>query len=187
MDGRPINVKASMVRTRLGHDVERRPARPDSVISLSTSTKCRAPLKRDSQDARHWHTEAYYSPAYERLLIYVSYLSGGYWVDRHSGQSRYRECRSGSWTSFMAASRIGSRRELSDGRRPLRGVRHRAEAARTRQVEMVCSHDRHVRLGMQSRRRPYPDDWCSPNGDSVAFAIDLPSQSSHRALASSRR
>jgi len=83
----------------------------------------------------------------------------------------------------MAASRIGSRRELSDGRRPLRGVRHRAEAARTRQVEMVCSHDRHVRLGMQSRRRPYPDDWCSPNGDSVAFAIDLPSQSSHRALA----
>jgi len=27
-----------------------------------------------------------------------------------------------SWRSFMGASRIGSRRELSDRRRPLRGV-----------------------------------------------------------------
>jgi hypothetical protein len=54
----------------------------------------------------------------------------------------------------MAVSRIGSRRDLSEGRRPLRRVRHRAEAARTRQVEMVCAYDgrtcRHVRLGMQS-------------------------------------
>jgi hypothetical protein len=43
--------------------------------------------------------------------------------------------------SSLAASRIGSRRDLPEGRRPLRGVRHRAEAARTRQVEMVCSYD----------------------------------------------
>jgi hypothetical protein len=59
---------------------------------------------------------------------------------------------SGSWTSSMAASRIGSQRDLSDGRRPLRGVRHRAEAARMQQVETVCSYDRrtcrHVRLGI---------------------------------------
>jgi hypothetical protein len=63
---------------------------------------------------------------------------------------------SGCWTSSIAASRIGSQRDPSDGRGPLRGVRHRTEAARTRQVEMVCSYERrtyrHVRLGMQSRR-----------------------------------
>lgn len=63
----------------------------------------------------------------------------------------------GYWTSSMAASQLGSRRDLSDGQRPLRGVRHRAEAARSWQVEMVCSCDRrtcrHGWLGMQSRRR----------------------------------
>ena len=63
----------------------------------------------------------------------------------------------GCRTSSMAASLMGSRRDLSDGRRPLRGVRGCAEAARTHQVEMVCSCDRracrHVRIGMQSRQR----------------------------------
>jgi hypothetical protein len=49
---------------------------------------------------------------------------------------------SGSWTSFMATSRTGSRRELSDRRRPLRGVRHRAEAARTWQMEKVSNAGR---------------------------------------------
>ena len=61
----------------------------------------------------------------------------------------------GCWASSMAASRIGSQRDLS-GRRSLRDVRHRAEAARTQQVEMVCSYDRrtyrHVRFGARSRR-----------------------------------
>jgi hypothetical protein len=65
----------------------------------------------------------------------------------------------------MAAFRIGSRRDLSYGRRPLRSVRHRAEAARTRQVKMVCSYDRrtcrHGRLGMQSRRRQIQSGACA--------------------------
>jgi hypothetical protein len=37
--------------------------------------------------------------------------------------------------------RTGSPRELPAGRRPLRGVRHRAEAARTQQVEVIRSYD----------------------------------------------
>lgn len=50
---------------------------------------------------------------------------------------------------------IGSRRDLPGARRPLRGIRYRAEAAWSGQVEVVCSQDRracaHVRFGLQSR------------------------------------
>jgi hypothetical protein len=45
-------------------------------------------------------------------------------------------------TSSMAAFRRGSQRDRTARRGPLHGVRHRAEAAWTQQVEMVRSYDR---------------------------------------------
>jgi hypothetical protein len=63
---------------------------------------------------------------------------------------------SGCWINSVTASRIGSRRDQPARRGPLRGIRHRGQAARTQPMEVVCSYDRracrHVRLGMQSRR-----------------------------------
>ena len=54
--------------------------------------------------------------------------------------------------------RVGLRHDPSNRPRPRFGIRHRAEAARARQAEMVDSYDRrtyrHVRLGMRSLRRP---------------------------------
>jgi hypothetical protein len=62
---------------------------------------------------------------------------------------------SGCWTNSVT-SRIGSRRDQAGRRGPLRGIRHRGQAARTQPMEVVCLYDRrtcrHVRLGMQSRR-----------------------------------
>src|SRR5690349_24729510 len=103
MDGRPISTNASMIRARLDHDVKHGPMRQDSVISLSTQPARKASVKRSSHCTGR--TELYYSPAYGRLLIYVSYLSGGDWVDRHSGQSRYRERQSDDRAEAMDLSR----------------------------------------------------------------------------------